>query len=486
MATGSPGGNPQDSWHPARLIPIAGIRGQEEQERRATSALLAVMGAVPEFGHALLGELGAPKGRISTFAEVQLKDAEGGLHIPDGAVVVERGKTIWRALAEVKTGSAELQTDQVSRYLDMAREHGFDVVVTISNQITARPSDSPLAVDKRKLKRIGFYHLSWWGIITEAVLQHRFRGVSDPDQAWILGELIAYLDHENSGASGFQDMGESWVRVRDGARQGTLRAADKEVRAVVERWEQFIDYLALGLSQDLGRDVEPMRPRKQSLPERLEILVQGLAASGTLTSSVRVPDAIAPLKLAADLRARQLTTSADVDGPREGRPAARINWILRQLGDAPPDARITVSFASTRDTTSLLLGEAREYPQRLLSSADAKREPRSFELAITRPLGVKGGKGQGSFVRETRRQVIDFYGEIVQNIKPWQAKAPKLPEPPAYTPPTPKPEPPAFAALEERDLGEATTPGEPAFEPTPAQPGLDAWREPSDEGTDES
>lgn len=62
MATGSPGGNPQDSWHPARLIPIAGIRGQEEQERRATSALLAVMGAVPEFGHALLGELGAPKG----------------------------------------------------------------------------------------------------------------------------------------------------------------------------------------------------------------------------------------------------------------------------------------------------------------------------------------------------------------------------------------------------------------------------------------
>ena len=139
----------------------------------------------------------------------------------------------------------------------MAREHGFDAVVTISNQITARPTDSPVALDKRKLKSVGFYHVSWWRIITEAVLQHRFRGVSDPDQAWILGELIAYLDHENSGASGFQDMGESWVRVRDAARQGTLRATDKEVRGVAERWEQFIDYLALGLSQDLGRDVSP-------------------------------------------------------------------------------------------------------------------------------------------------------------------------------------------------------------------------------------
>lgn len=206
-----------DDWQPARLIPVAGIRGQDEQERRATSALLAVMRAVPEFGHALVAGIGAPKGRISTFAEVQLRDGDGNVSIPDGAIVIERGRTTWRALVEVKTGSAPLQSEQVSRYLDLAREQGFDTVLTISNQITARPSDSPVTVDKRKLRKVGFYHLSWWRIITEAVLQSQFRGVSDPDQAWILGELIAYLDHENSGASGFQDMGQSWPRVRDGA-----------------------------------------------------------------------------------------------------------------------------------------------------------------------------------------------------------------------------------------------------------------------------
>jgi hypothetical protein len=134
--------------------------------------------------------------------------------------------------------------------------------VTISNQITATPTDVPVAVDRRPLRRVAVYHVSWWRIITEADLQHRFRGISDLDQAWIWGELIAYLDHENSGASGFQDGGQSWVRVRDGARQGTLRQADKDVRAVAERWEQFVDYLALGLSQDLGRDVAPVRARK--------------------------------------------------------------------------------------------------------------------------------------------------------------------------------------------------------------------------------
>jgi hypothetical protein len=370
-----------------------------------------------------------------------------------------------------------LQSEQVSRYLDLARDHGFDAVMTISNQITARPSDSPVAVDKRKLKRVGFFHLSWWRIITEAVLQHRFRGVSDPDQAWILGELIAYLDHENSGASGFQDMGGKWVRVRDAARQGTLRAADKEVRAVVERWEQFVDYLALGLSQDLGREVEPVRSRKQSLAGRLDVLVHGLVAEGALSSAVRVPDAIAPLALHADLKARQLTTSVTVDAPREGRPSARLNWMLRQLGDAPSQLRITVGFANTRETTSLLLNEAREYPQRLLSPTDAQREPRTFELALTRPLGLKAGKGQGSFVRETRRQVIDFYGDLVQNLKAWQARAPKLPEPPEHVPEAPQAEPPPFAAVESRDVGDATTPTEEPFERTAEQPGLEAWEQ---------
>lgn len=417
------------TWQPARLIPVAGIKGQEEQERRATSALLAVMAAVPEFGHGLVRDFGAPKARLRTFVEIQLKDGEGKISIPDGAILVERGPAKWRALVEVKTGSAALQGEPVSRYLDLAREHGFDAVVTISNQITARAADSPLTVAKRKLKRVDLYHLSWWRIITEAVLQHRFRGISGPDQAWILGELIAYLDHENSGASGFQDMGQSWVRVRDGARQGTLRAPDTEVRQVVERWEQFVDYLALGLSQDLGRAVEPVRPRKQTLTERLEIIVQGLVTGGSLSGAVRVPDAVAPVSLLADLRARQLTTSVVMDAPREGRPAARINWILRQLGSAQPALRITVGFANSRETTSLLLAEAQEYPQRLLSPNDPKREPRSFELAMTGPLGRKAGKGQDSFVRETRRQVIDFYREIVQNLKPWQPRPPKLPEP---------------------------------------------------------
>ena len=45
-------------WEQARLIPVSGINGAEEQERRGTSALLAVINAVREFGRSIIGPLG--------------------------------------------------------------------------------------------------------------------------------------------------------------------------------------------------------------------------------------------------------------------------------------------------------------------------------------------------------------------------------------------------------------------------------------------
>ncbi len=443
-----------DTWHAARLIPTAGIRGSEEQERRATSCLLAVMGAVDEFGKALLSEVGAPKGQVSTFTEVQLKEPDGKLSIPDGVAVVERGKTSWRCLIEVKTSGAPLKPEQVNRYLDMARQHNFDAVVTISNQITNSSSECPVDVDKRKTRTVSLRHLSWWRIVTEAVVQHRHRGVSDPDQAWILGELIAYMDHEASGAGGFQDMGEKWVGVRNAAREGTLRESNAGAREVAVRWEQFVQYLSLGLSQDLGREVQVRRRRGTDV----DATVKGLAETGMLSASLRVPDAVGPISVEADLRTQRVTTSVAVDGPQEGRPLTRINWMLRQLREAPDDLRLDVSFANMRETTSALLGAVRDEPQQLLAG-DPKREPRAFSLALARPMGTKRGKGERSFVRETRQQAVDFYREIVQNLRAWQPAPPKLPDhpPEGKAPETPVPETPPFSA-EEREVGEGADP----------------------------
>lgn len=306
---------PEDGWHPARLIPTTGIGGQEEQEGRATSSLLAVMPAVPEFGRALLATIGAPPGTIKTYTEVRLPDLEEKKWRPDGAVVVERGKTRWSCLVEVKTAGNALKPEQVAAYLDLARQHNFDTVLTISNDITSSPAENPVALESRRLKRVALRHLSWLDILTQAITQTKHRAVSDPDQAWILGELVAYLDNAKSGAGGFEDMGDKWVAVRDAVRQQTLRANAPGVREVASRWEQFIQALCLGLRQDLGKDVAPVWPKNIEPMARLDRTADALVETGRLTATIRVPNAIAPVTIEADLRTRQLTTSVEVSAP---------------------------------------------------------------------------------------------------------------------------------------------------------------------------
>lgn len=418
----------QDDWTPARLLPTAGIRNQKEQERRAASALLAVMSAVPDLGHALLSQMKAPKGAISTYTELRFKDGDEKLHIPDGAVIIERGKTRWSCLVEIKTGNAVLEPDQITRYLDLAREHEFDGLLTISNEIRSDPKTLPYTVDKRKLRGLTVYHLSWWRVLTEAIVQHRFRGIEDPDQAWILNELIRYLDDDRSGASGFEGMGPEWVQVRESARNQTLRASDKAARAIASRWEQFVEYLCLHLSQELGVDVKHQRPRGKSPDERVAGVTDRLAREGILGCSIRVPDAVGPIGLEADLRTRQVATTVEIAAPKEGRAKTRVNWLLRQLADARDDLRVEVRFSQVRATRSELLSDCRDSPDKLLFGDDPKREPRSFLLAHSRPMGKKRGRADGSFVAETRKQTTDFYRDLVQGLMPPRTKAPRIRE----------------------------------------------------------
>jgi hypothetical protein len=255
-------------------------------------------------------------------------------------------------------------------------------------------------------------------------------------------------------------MGESWVSVRTAAANGTLRASDPGAGNVAERWDQFVDYLSLGLGQDLGREITPVRPRAQTPQARRDAAARALAETGRLDASVRVPDAVGDLLVEADLRTRTVTTSVTLKSPRDWGPKRRVTWLLRQLRDAPADLRVEVSFANARETSSLLLSEARERPDGLLAAADPKREPRAFRVALTQKMGAKVGKEEGSFVRDTQKQAIRFYREIVQGLRAWQPPAPQLPPEPA-TPETsepPRPDPPPFSDPETRDPGAGQPP----------------------------
>jgi hypothetical protein len=221
-------------------------------------------------------------------------------------------------------------------------------------------------------------------------------------------------------------MGENWVTVRRSAHDGTLRPGNPAAREVAERWEQFASYLALSLSQELGASVVAHRPRTQSMTTRIEETAKSLGETGRMHSTLRIPDAVGALEIHADLRSRQTTTSVAIDAPREGKQRARFNWIIKQLLDAPDDLRVEAAFPNARVTTAASLGSIREDPTVLYYPPDPRREPRAFVLARSRPMGQKKGRVEGSFVRETSAQAVEFYRDLLQHLKPWTAPAPKL------------------------------------------------------------
>jgi hypothetical protein len=415
----------EQSWHVARLIPTSGINGADEQERRATSALLSVMSSVKEFGRALVGPLGAPAGRLETFIEVPFMLGEKKV-FPDGLIRATRGKKEWTALVEVKTGTNALQTEQLENYLDIARENGFDALITISNEIPASVEQHPTTVDKRKVKRVALHHWSWSEVLTHAVMQKEFRGVADPDQAWILGELIRYLEHPRSGALSFDDMGANWVDVRESVASGTLRQTDKSAIEVAGRFDALIRFACLQLGRKLGAEVTPMLSREEASNPALRTssLASSLATTGAMTASIRIPNAVAPLEVHANLRASRITCHFDIDAPREGKPTTRVNWLVRQLKETPESVRVEAFAVRAREGTAELLRDVREKPELLV--ADPKKDLKSFRIAQIHPMGSKRGAGRGSFIDSMLRAIDTSYSDIGQSLKAWTASPPRV------------------------------------------------------------
>ncbi|MCU1678396.1 MAG: stress response protein [Frankiales bacterium] len=358
--------------------------------------------------------------------------ADGKRCYPDGLIRVTRGSYSWTCLVEVKTGTNDLEVPQLETYLDVARDEGFDALLTISNQIPAIAGQHPTKVDKRKLKRVAIHHLSWSQVLAEAVMQKEHRGVADPDQAWILGELIRYLEHPRSGALEFDDMGPSWVPVRDAVAAGTLRANDKLAPEVASRFDALLRFASLRLGRQLGTDVTPLLSRRelQEPALRVQALVTSLVSNGTMTGVIRIPGTVGPLNVVVDLRAGKVTCFVDVEAPKQGKALTRVNWIVRQLKSAPEHVRLEAATAFSRGiTTAELLRDVRVDPAKLIS--DPTKDVRSFRVAMTAPLGPKRGRGRGGAIDSVLDAVDAFYGEVLGSLKVWTATPPRLREEPA-------------------------------------------------------
>ena len=417
---------------PARLIPVTGVSGNKEAEGRATSALLAVLTIVRPFSKALLAPLGATRvdrATVEAFTEVAFDTPDGRTVRPDGLVRVSFGRmSRFEALVEVKTGDAKLEAEQINAYVEIARLNNYDCVITISNEIAPSPGVHPTeGLRLRSNSKVQVHHMSWTMILAEAVKQHTHRGVEDPEQAWILNELIRYLEHPNSGALAFSDMGANWTAVRDGAREGTLDRRDRAVVEVCQRWDQLLRYAALKLGAKIGSEVQEVIPRahRDDARQRNRAFVESLCDVGTLAGTLRVPDTIADITVTADLRARLATASVVFEAPRDRGARARVTWLTRQLRDSEGSLIIETYARGARAPVAATLEQLLQDPKAALG------EPRKDVIRFRVLRRSEMGQGRRStrkpgFIDGILDAVTVFYGDVLQNLRAVTPAAPRL------------------------------------------------------------
>ena len=415
------------AFQKARLIPITGIKGAQDQEMRATSALLAIMKVVPELAHVLLAETGSPKGLIETYIEPEFKLGQKRIR-PDGLIVISRGKKTWRALVEVKTGKNPLDLNQLNSYLEICKDYKLDALVTISNEVLNASGAHPTeGIDLRKLRSTELLHLSWLKIITEALVLSEHVGVQDTERDFVLRELIRFLQSDSSGAAEFNDMGPAWPSVRNAVKSHALSKPDPDTLEIVSRFESLIRYAAMTLSARLGVSVKEVVPRsaKDDYKKHLQISGLNLIQNQELAGEIFIPGAAANLLIRAHLGSELIHVRFTVAAPSEGRNKARLNWLLRQIKDAP--ARTSIAWTYKRARTSENAYLASDLADKTFEyQMDNSREISSFTVELVSKMGTKRGAGQGGFIDSVVDSCELVYGELLQGIRAFQPASPHL------------------------------------------------------------
>ncbi|MFD7390348.1 TerD family protein [Streptomyces sp. NPDC059852] len=408
-----------ESWRQARLFPVSALKSDHEREMRATSVLLSVMAQVPEFGRRLTAAFGAPAGRMETFTEVSLPHGDTPRR-PDGVIRVERAGKLWTALVETKTNGNALKAEQVQAYMDIAARRGYEAVITLSNDVALE--GSPLVdvkIDGRRKHKVALWHLSWAEVAHQAQMLIRHEGVGNAAHAWLLQELLHYLQHDNSGCHGFQNMGRAWVPVRNGIDDETLCQGDARALEVVESWERLIRQVCLGLGGELGQKVLPVQRTKRGTDPgaRRNLLADQLCVDGRLQAELRIEGTPGVLGIVADLRTGKLRTSMEIPAPEQGYPLSWAKRLIRTLADAPAALHIETLVDGAKGGPRGTLERLRPEPADLLPK-DTGTRITGFRLSLVKSMGSGRGNAETGFIRSVDEAVHRFYTTVVTHLDP--------------------------------------------------------------------
>lgn len=414
----------------ARLIPTV---ADSKKEERATSTLLASFMVVPSFAKSVFSNAGASIGKrskIKCYTEVVLKSLDGGKKPrPDGLIVITTGSKVWTALIESKVGNSELTNEQVEEYLLLAKQYKINAVITISNQFATTPNHHPLIISKAKTRSVELYHFSWLSLKSKAILLVGEKGIQDPEQAYILSELVRYLDHDHSGITSLSRMPAQWKDLCTAVQNGVvLNKSSDYLTNSISGWHQLLRHLSLNLSMAIGEPVEINLSRQREKDASLNFSEDCayLAKESILKAEFNIPNAASKLTLSADVLRKVINISMKLDAPKDkSRATASINWLSRQLkGTGHENLSIRAYWPKRIPETMAPLKSVLESPA-VIIPPNVKDLPTYLEVVRIIDLGARF-KGAKTFVEDISIEFPKFYHDAGQLLTKWVAQAPRI------------------------------------------------------------
>ena len=425
----------------ARLFPV--LRGKQK-EQRYTSIFLSCLSHVQEFGAQMLESVGqsvTSRTKIQTYTEVTFPSSpDRSVYRPDGLIVMKYakrkkdGKSEWRALVETKV-DGKLEDKQVSGYVELAHNHNIDAVITISNQFTSKPEHHPIKLSTKKT-RVKVYHWSWWYIVTQAYLLISNTDIDDPDQHFILEEMLRFLEHSDTGVTRFDSMPPKQWRaiVQKVAHGSSLQETSDDLEKIISSWHQEVQDINLMLSCKINDKVKTklLIGHANSPKSRIKYDIAYLKRYHLLTASLEFPNVDSLVELKADIKAKVISASMMLDAPIDKkRNITRINWIQKQLQKSK-ETMIYVYFhwkghkPNTQVPLKTLNKDAKNNYRFAKYEDDIKNKQNQivkFEVSMIQHFPKKFADPK-NFISCLENLVSNFHENVVQNFEKSKPKPP--------------------------------------------------------------
>jgi len=411
----------------AKIFPVL---SETSRERRVTSIFLAVMPQIPALATESLRTVGvrvSARTKIETFTEIVFATDKDKNSRPDGLIIVRNGNSVWRALVEAKIARAPLEVEQVTKYVDLARENGIDAVITISNQFVTRADHSPVAVPKAKLKKVKLFHWSWSFIATLCEVMCLQDAVNDKEQHFLIKQFRDFLKHPDTGVERFNQMGATWKDLVNAVKnKDTPKKTSHEVEEAVASWIAEERDLCLHLSSHVGREVTAKIERnfQGESQIRAKVMAGRFVETRELETAIVIPDCASDLMVSADVYGRTISALMKISAPKDRRTTkARVNWVLKMLKSDDERLYLRAYWPGRASPTQRKVLDLRDDPG-LIQTDNPAAVPHAFDVLMIEAPGVRFG-GRKTFIEDLERVVKEFYNLVGVNLKRWQAPPPK-------------------------------------------------------------